>query len=54
MSMQTQNARGEWVPAIPLPFFGLRKRCQCGSRFWTMRGYLGHYAYAHALGMEER
>lgn len=48
---QAQNARGEWVPAIPLPFYGLRKRCTCGERFWTTCGYRGHYALAHVLGM---
>lgn len=31
----------------------LKKRCDCGKRFWTMDGYRGHYAYAHILGMEE-
>jgi hypothetical protein len=47
MSAQTQNKRGEWVPAIPLPLFGIRKRCQCGKRFWTLGGYRAHYAYVH-------
>jgi hypothetical protein len=46
--VQTQNQRGEWVPAIPLPLLGIRKRCGCGRRFWTMDGYRAHYAYAHA------
>jgi hypothetical protein len=46
-----QNARGEWVPAIPLPFFGVRKRCECGRSFWTMDGYRGHYALRHVLRM---
>jgi len=45
----TQNERGEWVPAIPLPFYGLRKRCTCGRSFWTEEGYRGHYALAHIL-----
>jgi len=49
MSTQTQNSRGEWVPAIPLPFFGLRKRCECGRKFWTADGYRGHYALKHIL-----
>ncbi len=48
------NARGQWVPAVPLPLFGpLRKVCDCGARFWTLAGYHGHYAYAHILGMHE-
>lgn len=44
-----QNRDGEWVPAIPLPLYGLRKRCECGRRFWTTGGYQGHYALAHVL-----
>lgn len=47
--IQTQNADGAWVPAVPLPYYGLRKRCSCGRRFWTMEGYQGHYALAHIL-----
>jgi hypothetical protein len=45
----TQNARGKWVPSIPLPLYGLRKRCCCGRRFWTEDGYRGHYALSHIL-----
>ena len=48
---QTQNKRGEWVPAIPLPYYGLRKHCTCGRRFWTEQGYRGHYALAHILAL---
>lgn len=43
------NDRGEWVPAIPLPLYGLRKHCRCGRKFWTTDGYRGHYALAHIL-----
>ena len=50
---QVENKRGEWVPSIPLPYYEMKKRCECGRRFWTMDGYRGHYAYAHILGMEE-
>jgi hypothetical protein len=49
--VQTLNDRGEWVPGIPLPFYGLRKRCECGRKFWTAEGYRGHYALAHTLGL---
>lgn len=45
----TENDHGEWVPAIPVPFYGLRKGCHCGQKFWTMPGYRGHYALAHIL-----
>jgi hypothetical protein len=51
---QQQNSSGQWVPAIPLPLYGLRKRCQCGRKFWTAEGYQGHYALAHILGMRGR
>lgn len=49
MAEQTQNDRGEWVPAIPLPLYGVRKECTCGRKFWTMGGYRGHYALVHIL-----
>ena len=51
-SVQAENKRGEWVPAIPLPLFtfGHRHRCECGQSFWTLSGYRGHYALAHILG----
>jgi hypothetical protein len=48
--VSTQNDQGAWVPAIPLPYLGLRKRCDCGRRFWTTDGYRGHYALVHILG----
>lgn len=47
---QAQNRRGEWVPAIPLAYYlWWRFRCGCGRRFWTQRGYRGHYALDHIL-----
>lgn len=47
----TQNRNGQWVPAIPLPLYGLRKRCTCGRKFWTDAGYQGHYALRHILSL---
>lgn len=45
-----QNSRGEWVPAIPLPYFGsLRVKCTCGAKFWNLEAYEGHYALRHIL-----
>lgn len=45
-----QNKRGEWVPAIPLPFFGMiRLKCACGAKFSNMEAYEGHYALRHIL-----
>jgi hypothetical protein len=51
--IRTQNRAGQWVPAVPLPTYGLRKRCGCGARFWTLRGYEGHYALVHVLNLGE-
>ena len=48
---QVQNERGQWVPAIPLPYHGLRHRCDCGRKFWTMDGYRSHYALRHILSL---
>lgn len=39
--------KGRWEVAIPLPYYGLRKQCKCGAKFWTIRGYHGHYAFVH-------
>jgi len=59
--VSTQNTAGEWVPAIPEPYWGGkrfvlfgRRRCQCyeiGCKrwFWTKDGFRGHYALAHIL-----
>jgi len=46
-AVKTQSSRGNWINAIPLPFVGMKKRCLCGKKFWTMEGYKGHYAYRH-------
>jgi len=49
---QMQNKLGEWVPAIPMPFLGFRRKCECGAKFWTLDGYRGHYALKHVLDPE--
>jgi hypothetical protein len=47
-----ENKRGEWVPAIPLPYYGKTvKICECGARFLTEKGYREHYALEHILGL---
>jgi hypothetical protein len=48
-SVSMRNKRGEYVPAIPLPFYGFRKKCSCGAKFWTTHRYNEHYAYEHIL-----
>jgi hypothetical protein len=41
---EMQDEDGQWVPAIPVPFYGLIfKRCACGDRFWTVARYRRHY-----------
>lgn len=50
-SISSKNKRGEYVPAIPAPYYGLKKICRCGASFWTDKGYEGHYALEHILGM---
>lgn len=53
--VQTQNARGEWVPSIPRPYYLFvgRVRCECGEKFRNEKIYDGHYALEHILGMYE-
>lgn len=53
MSIQAQNIRGEFVPAIPEPYFLSfgRTRCTCGERFRGRRRYREHYALAHILAL---
>jgi hypothetical protein len=48
-TVSMQNERGEWVPALPEPFYGLRKRCDCGAKFWTKKAYQAHYALEHIV-----
>lgn len=59
---QTKNKIGEWVPAIPEPYYSILKVCPhsdnspehpsldwCGEKFWTLEGYRAHYALKHIL-----
>lgn len=48
-----QNNRGEWVPAIPEPYFLLfgRTRCECGEKIKSRQRYREHYALVHILGL---
>jgi hypothetical protein len=52
--IREQNKDGDWVQAIPLPYHGfLHKKCSCRARFFTMKGYRGHYALIHILRLWE-
>jgi hypothetical protein len=57
MSVSVQNSKGQWVPAIPLPYFLPFHRYRCGMKcretFWTTAGYRGHYALVHILGLDD-
>ena len=45
---QAESEMRVWVPAIPLPFLGFRKRCLvCGRKFWKMDTYERHYVVQH-------
>ncbi|HEY7416610.1 MAG TPA: hypothetical protein VH593_15575 [Ktedonobacteraceae bacterium] len=37
------------MKSIPLPKYGIRNQCECGQKFWTIKGYRGHYALVHIL-----
>ncbi len=53
-NVSAKNKRGEWVPAIEVPYylaFG-RCECRCGKRFWSEKRYREHYALEHILGLE--
>jgi hypothetical protein len=44
----TQNSKGEWVEAVPLPYyliFGCK--CKCGEPFISEKRYEKHYVYQH-------
>jgi hypothetical protein len=49
-----ENKRGEQVPAIPLPLYGLKKGCSCGASFWFERNYEAHYALTHIVLAEHK
>jgi len=46
-----ENKRGEWYPAIPIPFYMFLGRCQCncGKIFWSEKRYHAHYALHHIV-----
>jgi hypothetical protein len=55
VSTQTQNKKGEWVDAIPIPSFKfIGYQCECSMRFLRWRNYRGHYALVHIMHLEAR
>ena len=55
----TKNAYGDWVPAIPEPFWVGRFRwkpqcldCAAKPTFKSETEYRGHYALFHVLGLQ--
>lgn len=46
-----QDDDGLWRAAVPLPFYGFKKKCQCGKSFWKSRNYESHYVEAHTDGI---
>lgn len=46
----SQNDDGTWSEAIPL-VYGLRKKCNCGQKFWSMKSYEYHYRSNHTDGL---
>lgn len=39
-----------WSQAVPLPFYGLRKGCMCGRKFFKESSYRKHYKSQHTDG----
>ena len=52
--LECQNKEGKYVPAIPLPFYGVWPfwHCECGAKFWSEEAYRGHYALKHILKLD--
>lgn len=42
-----ENEDSTWSVAIPLPFYGLKKKCHCGKSFWKEKNYRKHYRAIH-------
>lgn len=42
-----QNKDGNWEPAVPLPYYGIMKKCGCGKRFWKEINYEKHFKQDH-------
>ena len=51
--VQEDAGNGLWVEAIPLPFYGIRKRCECGRKFWRESDYRRHWRYENTMLLYE-
>lgn len=49
-----ENEDGLWSESIPLPYYGFRKKCSCGAKFWTVDGYKRHYRLVHTDNIKYR
>jgi len=47
-----ENTDGTWSASVPLPFYGIRKSCSCGKKFWKKQNYNRHYVEAHTDGLK--
>lgn len=39
------------IPAIPEPYYGILKKCDCGKKFLTKKSYQIHYITKHIYEM---
>lgn len=50
-SVWQENPDGTWSHAVPLPFYGIKKKCECGKSFWKEENYRKHYLKQHTDGV---
>lgn len=48
----SENPDGTWSEAVPLPFYGLKKKCICLRTFWREENYRKHYIAEHTDGKQ--
>ena len=47
-----QNEDGSWSQSIPLPFYGIKKKCDCGKSFWKESNFRKHFIEKHTDGLK--
>lgn len=45
-----ENEDKTWSEAVPLPYYGIKKKCSCGKSFWKEENYRTHYRQKHTDG----